>query len=431
MIDLVQLRREPDLVKAALVRRGVPGAEVDELENLDSEHRRLLQDAERLRAEVKDLSRQVGEARRNKDVSTAEALAATSRALGDEERVATEATKEVASRLSALLLMMPNLPDDRVPDGADENDNVEIGRWWPGMDEGAEFPIFAEHQRVPHWEIGQALRILDMESGAKLAGSMFALYRGAGARLVRALTSFAMNHHSDAYEEIRPPTLALTETMISTGHLPKSADDMYEIQRDGLWAIPTGEVPLTSLRRGEILDEAELPVRLTAQTNCFRREAGSAGKDTRGVLRLHEFEKVELFAYCTPAQADEAHADILRRAEALLQELGLPYRLLNLCTGDLGTASAYTIDLEVFSPGVDRWLEVSSVSWFRDYQARRANVRYRTSDGTTALVHTVNGSALAWARIWAALVETYRQEDGSVRLPRVLDPFFGGDATIR
>jgi seryl-tRNA synthetase len=431
MIDLAQLRREPDVVKAALSRRGVPRAEVDELEALDSEHRRLLQNAEGLRAEVKELSRQVGEARRNKDVATAEALTATSRARGDEERVASDATNEVASRLSALLLMMPNLPDDRVPDGADENDNVEIGRWWPGKDQGAEFPTYAEYQRVPHWEIGQDLGILDMESGAKLAGSMFALYRGAGARLVRALTSFAMNHHSDAYEEIRPPTLALTETMISTGHLPKSADDMYEIQRDGLWAIPTGEVPLTSLRRGEILDEAELPIRLTAQTNCFRREAGSAGKDTRGVLRLHEFEKVELFAYCTPDQADDAHADILRRAEELLQELGLPYRLLNLCTGDLGTASAYTIDLEVFSPGVDRWLEVSSVSWFRDYQARRANVRYRTSDGTTALVHTVNGSALAWARIWAALVETYRQEDGSIRLPRVLDPFFGGDATIR
>lgn len=431
MIDLVQLRREPDVVKAALSRRGVKGADVDELAALDIEHRRLLQEAERLRAEVKDLSRQVGEARRNKDVESAEALASTSRARGDEERVATEATNDVAARLSALLLMMPNLPDDRVPDGVDENDNVEIGRWWPGRDEGVEFPSFAEHQRVPHWEIGQALGILDMESGAKLAGSMFALYRGAGARLVRALTTFAMNHHSDAYEEIRPPTLALTETMISTGHLPKSADDMYEIARDGLWAIPTGEVPLTSLRRGEILDEAEMPIRLTAQTNCFRREAGSAGKDTRGVLRLHEFEKVELFAYCTPAQADEAHADILRRAEALLQELGLPYRLLNLCTGDLGTASAYTIDLEVFSPGVDRWLEVSSVSWFRDYQARRANVRYRTSDGTTALVHTVNGSALAWARIWAALVETYHQEDGSIRLPHVLDPFFGGEATIR
>jgi seryl-tRNA synthetase len=431
MIDLVQLRREPDVVKAALARRGVSLVDLDEAISLDIEHRRLLQETERFRAEVKDLSRQVGEARRAQDVAGAEALRATSRALGDEERRASEATDRVATRLRDLLLMLPNLPDERVPDGADENDNVEMRRWWPGMDEGAPFPEFASHQRVPHWETGRALGILDMESGAKLAGSMFALYRGAGARLVRALTSFAMNHHGDAYEEIRPPSLALTETMMSTGHLPKSADDMYAIERDDLWAIPTGEVPLTSLRRGEILDEAELPLRLTAQTNCFRREAGAAGKDTRGLLRVHEFEKVELFAYCTPDQAEEAHADILRRAEELLQELGLTYRLLNLCTGDLGTASAYTIDLEVFSPGVDRWLEVSSVSWFRDFQARRANVRYRTSDGSTALVHTVNGSALAWARIWAALVETYRQEDGSVRLPRVLDPYFGGDATIR
>jgi seryl-tRNA synthetase len=431
MIDLVQLRREPDVVRAALARRGVSLSEVDTAIALDIEHRQLLQEAERLRAEVKELSRQVGEARRNKDDVTAQELTVTSRALGDDERVASEATDLVATRLRELLLMMPNLPDDRVPDGADENDNVELRRWWPGMDDGAPFPSFAEYQRVPHWEIGRELGILDMESGAKLAGSMFALYRGAGSRLLRALSSLSLDRQSDAYEEIRPPSLALTETMMSTGHLPKSADDMYAVERDGLWAIPTGEVPLTSLRRGEILDESELPLRLTAQTNCFRREAGAAGKDTRGLLRVHEFEKVELFAYCTPAQADEAHADILRRAEELLQELGLPYRLLNLCTGDLGTASAYTIDLEVFSPGVDRWLEVSSVSWFRDFQARRANVRYRTSDGSTALVHTVNGSALGWARVWAALVETYHQQDGSVRLPDVLAPFFGGDATIR
>jgi seryl-tRNA synthetase len=431
MIDLVQLRREPDVVKAALARRGVSVAEVEKAVALDIEHRQLLQEAERLRAEVKELSRKVGEARRNKDGATADELTATSRALGDDERVASEATDLVASRLRELLLMMPNLPDDRVPDGADESDNVELRRWWPGMDDGAPFPSFGDHQRVPHWEIGRELGILDMESGAKLAGSMFALYRGAGARLLRALSSLSLNRQSDAYEEIRPPSLALTETMMSTGHLPKSADDMYAIERDGLWAIPTGEVPLTSLRRGEILDESELPLRLTAQTNCFRREAGAAGKDTRGLLRVHEFEKVELFAYCTPEQADDAHADILRRAEELLQELGLPYRLLNLCTGDLGTASAYTIDLEVFSPGVDRWLEVSSVSWFRDFQARRANVRYRTSDGSTALVHTVNGSALGWARVWAALVETYHQEDGSVRLPDVLASYFGGDATIR
>jgi seryl-tRNA synthetase len=431
MIDLVQLRREPDVVRAALARRGVSLSEVDTAVALDIEHRQLLQEAERLRAEVKELSRQVGEARRNKDDVTAQELTARSRALGDDERVASEATDLVAARLRELLLMMPNLPDDRVPDGADESDNVELRRWWPGMDSGAPFPSYADYQRVPHWEIGRELGILDMESGAKLAGSMFALYRGAGSRLLRALSSLSLDRQSDAYEEIRPPSLALTETMMSTGHLPKSADDMYAVERDDLWAIPTGEVPLTSLRRGEILDESELPLRLTAQTNCFRREAGAAGKDTRGLLRVHEFEKVELFAYCTPAQADDAHADILRRAEELLQELGLPYRLLNLCTGDLGTASAYTIDLEVFSPGVDRWLEVSSVSWFRDFQARRANVRYRTSDGSTALVHTVNGSALGWARVWAALVETYRQEDGSVRLPDALAPYFGGDAKIR
>jgi seryl-tRNA synthetase len=219
--------------------------------------------------------------------------------------------------------------------------------------------------------------------------------------------------------------------MMSTGHLPKSADDMYSIARDGLWAIPTAEVPLTSLRRGEILDPAELPIRLCASTACFRREAGAAGRDTRGLLRVHEFDKVELFSYCLPEQAEDAFADVLQRAESVLQALGLTYQLLELCTGDLGTASAYTIDLNVYSPGVDRWLEVSSVSWFRDFQSRRANVRYRTSEGTTALVHTVNGSALGWPRVWAAVVETYRQSDGSVKLPESLSPYFGEETTIR
>jgi len=431
MIDLAQLRREPDVVKAALGRRGVSSSEVDEIVALDVEHRRLLQESERLRAEVNELSRRVGAARREKDLVTADELATQSRALGDQEREASEATERVGARLRELLLMIPNLPDARVPDGADENDNVEVRRWWVGMDGGAPFPTFGEHQRVAHWDIGRELGILDMESGVKLAGSMFPLYRGAGSRLIRALTFFALDQHADAYEEIRPPSVALTETMMSTGHLPKSADDMYAIERDDLWLIPTGEVPLTSLHRGEILDESALPIRLTAFTPCFRREAGAAGKDTRGLLRVHEFDKVELFAYCAPGQADEAHADVLRRAEGILQALGLTYRVLDLCTGDLGTASAYTVDLEVFSPGVDRWLEVSSVSWFRDFQARRANVRYRTNDGSTAFVHTVNGSALAWARIWAALVETYRHEDGSVRLPEVLAPYFGGDPVLR
>ena len=430
MIDLAQLRREPGVVKAALARRGVSPVTMDAIVALDVEHRGLMQEAESLRAEVKFLSRLVGAARRDKDLETAEQLTEKSRILGDEERRASEATERVASRLREELLLVPNIPADETPDGADESDNVEVRRWWVGMDDGLAPPAYAEHQRVAHWDIGTELGILDMESGAKLAGSMFPLYRGDGARLLRALGAFAMDRHRDAYEEIRPPSFALTETMMSTGHLPKSADDMYAIERDGLWAIPTAEVPLTSMHRGEILDESRLPVRLSAQTACFRREAGAAGRDTRGLLRVHEFDKVELFAYCTPDQAESAHADILRRAEGVLQALGLTYRVLDLCTGDLGTSAARTIDLEVFSPGVDRWLEVSSVSWFRDFQARRANVRYRTSDGTTALVHTVNGSALAWARTWAAVVETYREPDGSIRVPDALAPYLGGQTTI-
>ena len=430
MIDLAQLRREPDVVKGALARRGVSVDLMDQIIALDVQHRALLQEAERLRAEVKDLSRQVGEARRAKDSATADALAEQSREVGERERQATETMETVGATLRSELLMIPNLPSEDTPDGVDENDNIEVRRWWPGMDDGAAFPTFGDHQRLPHWDVAKELNILDLEAGAKLAGSMFPLYRGDGSRLLRALGAFALDQHRDAYEEIRPPSFALTETMMSTGHLPKSQDDMYAIERDDLWAVPTAEVPLTSMRRGDILDEAELPLRMTAQTACFRREAGSAGRDTRGLLRVHEFDKVELFAYCTPEQAPAAHADILARAENLLRLLGLPYRVLDLCAGDLGTSSARTVDLEVFSPGVDRWLEVSSVSWFRDFQARRANVRYRSENGTQ-FVHTVNGSALAWARIWAALVEINRQEDGSVAIPAVLQPYLGGQTHLR
>jgi seryl-tRNA synthetase len=250
--------------------------------------------------------------------------------------------------------------------------------------------------------------------------------------LARALCQAALDRNADAYEEVRPPTLVRTDTMVSTGHLPKFAEDGYHLERDDLWAIPTAEVPLTSLARGEILDHRLLPVKLMAYTPCYRREAGAAGRDTRGLLRVHEFDKVELLAYAAPDQAPAVHADILARAEGLLRDLGLAYRVVDLCAGDLGGSSARTFDLEVYAPGCDQWLEASSVSWFTDYQARRANIRYRPDDGSgTAFVHTLNGSGLAVPRVWAALVETHRQPDGSIALPEVLHPYLRGATAIK
>jgi seryl-tRNA synthetase len=425
MIELAQLRRDPAAVTAALGRRGVPSDEVAAVVAADAEHRQLLQRAESLRAEVKELSRQVGAARKAGDVTLADELAARSRELGDDEREATAAADRAAADVRSRLLMIPNLPSDDAPDGTSEDDNVVLRSWWPGIDEGVAFPTYEDHQRVAHWDIGEQLGILDLESGAKLAGSMFPLLRGDGSRLMRALGALSLSLNGDEYEEIRPPTFALTETMTSTGHLPKSQDDMYAIERDDLWAIPTAEVPLTSMHRGEILDEASLPIKMTALTACFRREAGAAGRDTRGLLRVHEFDKAELFAYCTPVQAQACFDDVLARAESMLRLLQLPYRVLDLCCGDLGSSSARTFDLEVYSPGVDRWLEVSSVSWFRDYQSRRANVRYRPAGQSPALVHTVNGSCLGFSRTWAAVVETNRNVDGTVTVPEALRAFMG------
>jgi seryl-tRNA synthetase len=432
MIDIRALREDPDAVKAALARRGVEASEVDAIVAADAAWRAKVQQAMDLRAEVKALSREVGQAKKGGDDARADEFSARSRALGEEEGAAKAEAEALEQKWRTGLLYLPNIPADDAPDGTGEEDNVEVRRWWPGQELGNSEPQRLEHQQVPHWEIGEALQILDMERGARLAGSMFPLYRGAGARLLRALTAFAIDRHSPEYEEILQPTVVLTDTMTSTGHLPKFADDAYHMERDDLWLIPTAEVPLTSMHRGEILEESQLPIRFTASTACYRREAGSAGRDTRGLLRVHEFYKVELFAYTTPDDALDAQADILRRAELMLQELELPYRVLDLCTGDLGGSSARTFDLEAYAPGVDRWLEVSSVSWFRDYQARRANVRFRPAGGgQPQLVHTVNGSALAWPRIWAALVENGRQEDGTVMLPEALAPYLGGELLIK
>lgn len=425
MIDIRLVREDPASLKASLSRRGVDPEEVDKLLEADIAAREAMGRRDELRARVKELSRQVAAAKRSGDTSRAEALAGESRSLGDAEREAGLLADGAQEAVRQMLLFLPNLPSAEAPDGAGPEDNPVLRRW------PADPVSYAPHQRVPHWDVGAALGILDLERGAKLSGSMFPMYRGAGARLLRALSSFALDRHADAFEEVRPPTLVRTATMVSTGHLPKFADEAYHFERDDLWAIPTAEVPLTSLHREEILAEADLPVRLTATTACYRREAGAAGRDTRGLLRVHEFDKVELFAVCTPEQGPGLHMEMLGRAEGILRDLGLEYRVVDLCTGDLGPSSVRTFDLEAYAPGCDLWLEVSSVSWCSDYQARRASIRYRpSSGGAPVLAHTLNGSALAWARIWAALVEAGRREDGSVLLPEVLAPYLGGSLVI-
>lgn len=425
MIDIRLVRNDPASVKTALARKKVDGSEIDLVAQLDRRLREMTSLRDDLRARVRSISKQVGLAKRVGDEASAENLAMESRRLGGDERSMDGDLADVESALRDLLLRIPNLPAPDAPDGASADDNVI--RRIEGHDPGR----YGGHQRVPHWEIGTQLGILDLDRAAKISGSMFAMYRGLGATLARALCQLALDHNADAFEEIRPPTLVRSDTLTATGQLPKFADDAYHVASDDLWAIPTAEVPLTSLARDEILDEADLPTRLMAYTPCYRREAGSAGRDTRGLLRLHEFDKVEILAYTTPSQAPAMHSELLGRAEAVLVKLGLPYRVVDICTGDLGQSHARAFDLEVYAPGCDQWLEVSSVSWFSDYQARRANIRYRpTAERGTAFVHTLNGSALAVPRVWAALVETNRQLDGSILIPAALHPYLRGHQLI-
>jgi seryl-tRNA synthetase len=425
MLDVRRFRNEPDAVRAGLTRRGEDPAVVDVVVDLDARSRQLAARRDALRAEIRSVSNEVGTLFREQRQDEARELQEQSRALGEEEKALDREVDAIAEDLRQRLLRIPNLPANDAPDGEGEADNVVVRH------EGFDPDAYGEHQRVPHWDIGEALGILDVERATKLSGAMFVMYRGAGAALVRALCQLAIDRNADLYEEIRPPTLVRTDTMVSTGHLPKFEEEAYHLERDDLWAIPTAEVPLTSLGRDEILSEADLPRRFCAHTSCFRREAGSAGKDTRGLLRVHEFDKVEILAYCTPAQAPDIHAEILARAEGIVAELGLAYRVLDLCAGDLGASAARTFDIEVYAPGVGRFLECSSVSWFTDYQARRANLRYRPAEGKgTEILHTLNGSALAVPRMWAAVVETYRRPDGTVAIPEPLRRYMRGMASI-
>ncbi|MGB1504580.1 MAG: serine--tRNA ligase [Acidimicrobiales bacterium] len=420
MLDIKLFRTDPEAVKAAVARRGDDTAAVDRVVELDARLRAVGTERDDVRSEINSLSKQVGQLHRDGRGDDAAELQARSRELGEREGVLAEEAELLQDKLQDELLHIANMPADDAPDGLTEDDNVVV-RVENLQDD------YADHQKVPHWEIGEELGILDVDRAVKMSGSMFAMYRGAGAHLLSALINYGLDRNRDAFEQVRPPTVVKTDTMIGTGHLPKFADDAYHLERDDLWAIPTAEVPLTSLVAGEVLDAADLPMRLMAHTTCYRREAGSAGRDTRGLLRVHEFDKVELYSFCTPEQAHDMHMEILERAEHAIRDLGLAHRVLDLACGDISGAGARTFDIEVFAPGADRWLEVSSVSWCSTYQARRANIRFRRSgEKGTEFVHSLNGSGLAVPRVWAGIVETFRQVDGSVRIPDVLQPYMGG-----
>jgi seryl-tRNA synthetase len=427
VIDVRLLRNAPDDVRAAMARRAKPDLleQLDHAVRLDARLRDIVVERDEVRRQVNDISKQVGALRKAGDASGAEALMAESRDLGARETGLAAESVEVEATLRDVMLRIPNMPHAEAPNGTGDHDNpVIIG---PNNMPAS----FTDHQRVPHWETAEQLGILDNERAVKISGAMFTMQRGLGATLARALCQYALDSNADAFEEIRPPSLVTSATLTATGQLPKFADDAYSIERDDLWCIPTAEVPLTSIYAGEILSDDEMPKRLMAYSPCYRREAGSAGRDTRGMLRAHEFDKVEILALALPEQAPDLLIELRNRAERLIGGLGLPYRIIEICTGDLGQSHHRSFDIEVYAPGCDAWLEVSSVSWFSDYQARRAEIRVkRGTQKGTEIAHTLNGSALAVPRVWAAILENFREADGSVTVPGVLRPYMRGAERI-
>jgi seryl-tRNA synthetase len=427
VIDIRYLRSEPDTVRELMARRNKPEliGLLDEALGFDGRMREITAERDAIRQQVNELSKQVGTLRRNGDDKAAEGLQAESRSLGEKEQSLAAETDEVTAQLKDVLLRLPNIPHADVVVGADDSQNPTITG---PINLPATFP---EYQRVAHWDTATALGILDNERAVKISGAMFTMQRGAGATLARALCQYALDCNADAFEEIRPPSLVSTATLTATGQLPKFADDAYSMSKDDLWCIPTAEAPLTSIHAGEVLAEADLPIRYMAHSSCYRREAGSAGRDTRGMLRSHEFDKVEIFSIATPEGAPAMLTELITRVERVIANLGLPYRIIEICTGDMGQSHHRSFDVEVYAPGCDAWLEVSSVSWFSDYQARRGDIRMkRTGQKGTEFAHTLNASALAVPRVWAAIMENFRQADGSVAIPSVLHPYMRGTTVI-
>ncbi len=438
-VGLQRLREEPDVIRRGAIDTGEDPALSDRALELDTERRRILGESEARKAERNAASRRIGEAVKGgaaPDGPEVAELKATSVAAGESISGLDARLAEIESQLEDQLLRIPNPADPDVPVGGEEA-NVTVRTWGEILptvvplegEVGADTAAGGETwTRKPHWELGESLDIIDNARGAKIAGSGFPVYKGAGSALQRGLISWFLDVHTREHEmtEIWPPAVVNTASATGTGQIPDKEDQMYVVTRDELYLVPTAEVPVTNLHRDEILDADALPIRYAAYSPCFRREAGAAGKDTRGILRVHQFDKVEMVLFEKPADSDAALEWMTERAEILLQRLGLAYRVLLMSTREMGFVQAKKYDLEVWAPGVERWLEVSSCSNFRDYQARRMAIRYRPeASAKPELVHTLNGSGLALARVVAALLETYQRPDGTVVVPEVLRPYLG------
>ena len=419
MLDIKLIRENPEKINELLKRRN-PELSINEVIAIDEERRKIQTKADELRAKIKSESQKIGLMKKNGE--NTDEIQEDVRVLGDEIKELEEKQNALDFKQRDILLHIPNIPDETTPIGASDADNVEVYKWGE--------PRKFDFEYKAHWDLCEEKNLVDFERGVKLSQSRFTLYRGKGSRLERAIINFFLDYHTEqqGYEEILPPFMANSATMTGTGQLQKFAEDMYKCENEDLYLIPTAEVPVTNIYSGEILSEEDLPKYMTAYTPCFRREAGSAGKDTRGLIRVHQFNKVELVKLCTPETSKEEHEKLTEDAEKMLQLLELPYRREALSTGDIGFSANKCWDLEVWMPSYNAYKEISSCSNYGDYQARRANIRYKEkATGKTRFVHTINGSGLAVGRTFAAIVENYQQADGTIIIPEVLRKYTGFD----
>lgn len=424
MLDIKLFRNDPDFVKEKVAKRGMEDTVVDEVLELDEQRRQLISKAEEMKAERNKVSGEIAQKKRNKE--DADDAIAAMRKLGDEIKVLDDTLNQVDVDLNDKLSRIPNIIQDDVPEGATDEDNVEVKRWGT--------PRTFDFEEKAHWDLVEELKMVNFERAAKVSGARFVFLTGEGAQLERALMNYMITKHTTqhGYTEMMVPQLVNADSMYGTGQLPKFEEDLFKVEKEGLYTIPTAEVPLTNYYRNEIIGPDELPAKFTAQSACYRSEAGSAGRDTRGLIRLHQFDKVEMVRFEKPEDSWQALDEMTEHAEAILEELGLPYRRVILCTGDIGFGSSKTYDLEVWLPSYNEYKEISSCSNITDFQARRSNIRFkRDKNAKPELAHTLNGSGLAVGRTFAAIVENYQNEDGSVTIPEALVPYMGGKTVIR